>query len=146
VPGPGRVALLLVVDTAPSGGLRFASPQLGSDWCRVARTPGAIVAAVAAAVSTARAAPTDLPVTVEDVLSGRLDAAARTLAAVQEQRRNQPGARRADNYPAASWEPLPGGGWRSPAGRTFAADTQMAGRLRDRWRAEGRPVDVPGHG
>ncbi len=50
-------------------------------------------------------------------------------------------SRRRDHYPIGAWSPLPGGAWRSPVGRTFGPDTQMAAVIRAKWLASG--LDLP---
>ncbi len=74
--------------------------------------------------------------TVEDLLSGAVD----PLAAVRDYSGRGGGTAHC-GYPIGAWSPLPGGAWRSPVGRTFGPDTQMAAVIRAKWLDSG--LDLP---
>jgi hypothetical protein len=122
-PGQRVRVIPLVVETLPGGALRVSSPH-ARGWAAAVRTPQELARAVemayrevsCASYARQRGGAYDL-----DQLT--MHTPGDTLAGTPMRRVPKPGTRSKKSHDVAAWSKFDDGTWRSPAGRTYRADT-----------------------
>jgi hypothetical protein len=145
VPHPrDRIRVLDIrVERFPDGRIRFSTP-MARGWAGVGNSPIQVTRALLAAFTEAAVAGYSAAHGhVYDLDTMTTTVPGDALAGGPQKRRRGPVERRAAHPPEA-WAMQDDGTWRSPAGRTYQADSAMVAKVRANRIAKGLPVDTHG--